>query len=142
MTVRRLVLSSLATLVLGVSVAGCGGGGGGEATGAADRTSSSTAAQPAHRPWPTQAVAPAMAGCRRGVQRATTLSVAARREIAKPCEQMDERVKENEALVHAVCTEVAAATSASPESPDVRRIAAACYAEYAKTIPPAEHPRS
>jgi hypothetical protein len=139
MIVRRLVLPLLATAALVASVVGCGDSAG-QATGANARRGSASA-QPKHRRWPTQAVAPAIAGCRRGVQRARTLSASARREIAKPCGQMDERVKENEALVHAVCTEVAAATSVAPESPEVRRVAAACYAEYAKTIPPAERPR-
>jgi hypothetical protein len=54
---------------------------------------------------------------------------------------MDERVLENEALVHAVCQELAAATAASLTSPEVGRIASACYGEYAKTIPVAERLR-
>ncbi len=138
MIVRRLVLPTLATVAFAASVVGCGSVGQARDAGAHQASAS---AQPKHRPWPTQAVAPAVAGCRRGVQRATKLAASARREIAKPCGQMDERVKENEALVHAVCTEVAAATSVSPDSLEVRRVAAACYAEYAKTIPIAERPR-
>jgi hypothetical protein len=51
---------------------------------------------------------------------------------------MDERVLENEALVHAVCQELAAATASSLTTSEVGRIAAGCYSEYAKTIPAAE----
>jgi hypothetical protein len=140
MLVGRLVLAALAILALGAGIVACGGSAG-RATGAGNRQIGSASTQPVHRPWPTQAVAPAIVGCKRGVQRATTLSVSARREIAEPCGRMDERVKENEALVHTVCTEVAAATSISPDSAEARHIAATCYAEYAKTIPLAERPR-
>ncbi len=64
----------------------------------------------------------------------TSLSASARNEIAAPCDRMDERVKENQALARVVCQELASATSISPSAPSNKRIATACYAEYAKTL--------
>lgn len=136
--IHRLALAQLAILAVGVALSGCGASGAATKTSSAasnpSRPSSDVSTGPVPRPWPTQAAAPAIAACKRVVARATSLPIGSRRELAEPCDSMDERVKENKALVHTVCQELASATSASPDAPATKRVAADCYAEYAKTL--------
>ncbi len=127
---RRLATWLLAALLGGAAFAGCGG--------------ASSAKDPAHaarRPWRTQLAAPAIAACRHAVAQASSLSEAERREIAAPCGRLDERVLENEETVHAVCQELASATSSSPDAAEAARVTARCYAGYVKTIPRSERLR-
>ncbi len=122
----------LAALVGGAVLAGCGGASSGAVA------SSSKGFPGQRRPWRTQALAPALAACRGPVIGATSLSASEKGEIAHSCDRMDERVLENEAIVRAVCQELASATSSSPTAPSTRRVAADCYAGYERTIPVAE----
>jgi hypothetical protein len=124
----------LAALVGGEVLIGCGGGASAGSHVTHGSTSIGAAAQPIHHPWPTQAVAPAIAACKRAVARAISLPASSRHEIAEPCDRMDERVKENKALVRAVCQELASAVPVSPGTPSTKHIASACYDEYAKTL--------
>ena len=134
----RAAPSLFAILVVGLALGGCGGSGAGAKTSPTASRSSPASANatsgPISRPWPTQAAAPAIAACKRAVARAVSLSASSRHEIAEPCDSMDERVKENKALVHTVCQELASATSLSPSAPSTKHVAAACYAEYAQTL--------
>lgn len=130
---RRPVYLLLTVLIGGEVLIGCGGASVGSKT-SGDPPHVKISTQPIHRPWPTQAAAPAIAACKRAVERVTSLPASARSEIAEPCDRMDERVKENEALAGVVCQELASATSVSPSDPGNKRVASACYAEYAKTL--------
>jgi hypothetical protein len=135
--VRSVASRWLLVALAGATLVGCGDSG--------DRRQ--RAKGPTHRaqrPWRTQLAAPAIASCTRAVSRAaTSLPASARSELAEPCKRMDERVLENEALVHAVCQELAVATASSLTSHDTGRIESQCYGEYAKTIPAEERlPRS
>jgi hypothetical protein len=134
----KAALALSALLALGTA-AGCGGSRHDPESAIAARFGAAVASSwttPKHRPWPTQAVGPAMATCKRPVERTTSLSASARREIAEPCEQMDERVHENEAIVRWVCQELASAVSATPNASALKRLEVQCFAEYEKTLPP------
>jgi hypothetical protein len=129
---RRAFVRWLLVALLGATLLGCGDSN-------ERRKVAKGPTHAAHRPWRTQLAAPAIAACVRAVSRAAaSLSASARRELSEPCRSMDERVLENEALVHVVCQELANATASSLTSPEAGRIDSECYAEYARTIPVAE----
>jgi hypothetical protein len=134
----RCVLLLLAILAGAVMLIGCGGSASSSKRGSPselpDRTPvKASYVPPVPRQWPTQATGPAISACRNAVAKATSLSNGARREISEPCDSMDERVKENEAIVRAVCRELAHAVS-SPSNAPAAVTYSHCYAEYAKTL--------
>lgn len=131
--IYRLALLSLAILV-GATLIGCGGSSSSSTTSRSGASSAKPSyGPPVSRPWPTQAVGPALAACKHAVAKANSLPASAKREISEPCDSMDERVKENQAIVHAVCQELASATSTSSAA-TTKRVSSDCYAEYAKTL--------
>jgi hypothetical protein len=136
--IYRLAFLSLTILVGAVMLIGCAGSPSASkkdpATGRSDASLAKPSyAPPVPRPWPTQSVGPAMAACKHAVAKASSLSASAKREISEPCDSMDERVKENEAIVRSVCQELASATPTSSVV-SARRVSSDCYDEYAKTL--------
>lgn len=124
----------LIVLLGGATLTGCSSGNGSHASSAAARSVSTAASSTtaAKRPWPTQNAAAALAACKSPVERAPSLSAEAKSEITVLCVRMDERVKENAAIMRAVCQELASATSSGAS--DAKRIYSECFAGYAKTV--------
>ena len=128
----------LIALMGGAMLVGCGSIGGASNSGSAAGPSTSgatTASKPGKRSWAAQDPATALAACRGPVEKARLLSARDKEEITVLCARISNRVKDNTAIIRAVCQELASATSTATDSSAAKRTYADCFAGYIKTVP-------